>query len=197
MEIDSKTYKLKSKNYTRKSYKKTQIVVGHTSRKDMRHFEGWLTRKNGSYKKVSHFSIDKNGLVYQHFNPKYYSEFLGSGQDKIIISISLVNEGWLKLNDMNVFVDWLGHTYGRDCDFVERGWRDKRYWSKYSDEQMDSLSKLLDHLCEEYDIPRDVIENNVYDENIDIFKGITFRSNYFKDNTDVSPAFDIKKIKKD
>ena len=62
---------------------------------------------------------------------------------------------------------------------------------------MDSLSKLLDHLCEEYDIPRDVIENNVYDENIDIFKGITFRSNYFKDNTDVSPAFDIKKIKKD
>ena len=97
---------------------------------------------------------------------------------------------------MNVFVDWLGHTYGRDCDFTEKGWRDKRYWSKYSDEQMESLSELLDYLCEEYDISRDVMESNVYEQDIDIFKGITFRSNYFKDNTDVSPAFDISKIKK-
>ena len=195
MKIDKDTYVLTEKNYHKNVYQKTQIVVGHTGRKDMRHFDCWLNRRNGNYKKTSAFTIDKKGEIYQHFNPKYYSDFLGIEQDKCNISISLVNQGWLKLNEMNVYVDWLGHIYSKEIKPLETNWRDYRYWSNYTEEQFESLNFLIDHICGEFSINRDVITHNVYDENIDLFKGVTFRSNYFKNLTDVSPAFDIEKIK--
>ena len=194
MEIDKKTYKLPVSNYHKKNFKKTQIVVGHNSRKGMIHFESWINRRNGNYKKTSAFTIDKDGNVYQHFDPKNYSDFLDCEQDRCNISITLVNEGWLRLNEMNVFVDWLGHTYSKESDFIEKSWRNKKYWKKYTDKQFESLKNLIEHLCVEFGIPKETIGNNVYNENVDIFKGITFRSNYFKDITDVSPAFEVEKI---
>ena len=45
-----------------------------------------------------------------------------------------------------------------------------------------------------FKIPKEIIGNNTYNEDVDIFKGIAFRSNYFKDITDVSPAFEVEKI---
>jgi hypothetical protein len=195
MKIDKKTYELPPKNYHNLVYEKTQIVVGHTGRKKMRHFESWVNRRNGKYKKTTPFTIDVDGTIHQHYDPKYYSEFLGCEQDKCNIPIILVNQGWLKLNNMNVYVDWLGHIYSKNIDPIERSWRDYRYWSKYTEEQFISLKKLIDYLCQEFNINRRVIDNNVYDENIDLFKGVTFRSNYSRDLTDVSPAFEIEKIK--
>lgn len=195
LSIDKNTYLLNESNYHKKVYDKTQIVIGHSGRKDMRHFDTWVNRRNGKYKKTSAFSINTEGNIYQHFDPKYYSDFLGVDQDKCNISITLVNQGWLKLNDMNVYVDWLGHIYSKNINPIEKNWRNQRYWATYTEEQMISLRLLLNHLCEEFNIDYKVIEHNVYDENVDIFKGITFRSNYSKIITDVSPAFEIQKIK--
>jgi len=195
MFIDKEKYKLNESNYYDSVYKKTQIVIGHSGRKEMRHFDSWLYRRNGQYKKTSAFSIDTEGNVYQHFDPKYYSDFLGNEQDKCNISITLVNQGWLKLNEMNVYVDWLGHIYSRSIEPFEKNWRDYRYWAKYTEEQFSSLKNLIDHICEEFNIERKIIDYNVYDSEVDIFKGITFRSNYYADLTDVSPAFEIEKIK--
>lgn len=194
MDIDKTTYSLDKNNYYNNVFKKTQIVIGHSSRKDMRHFDSWVNRRNGTYKKTSPFTIDKEGKIYQHYDPKYYSDFLGCEQDKGNISITLVNEGWLRLNDMNIFVDWLGHTYSRESELVERSWRNKKYWKKYTNNQFESLKYLIDYLCDQFKIPKEIIGNNTYNEDIDIFKGITFRSNYFKDITDVSPAFEVEKI---
>ena len=60
---------------------------------------------------------------------------------------------------------------------------------------MDSLKELVVKLCDEYNVPKKFIGHNVYDENVDLFKGITFRSNYYQESTDVSPAFDIEMLK--
>lgn len=195
MIIDTETYQLNKTNFYKKIYTKTQIVIGHTGRKDMRHFDAWLNRRNGQYKKTAAFSIDKDGVVYQHYDPKYYSDFIGVEQDKCNISIVLVNCGWLKLNEMNKYVDWLGHIYSKSTKIVEKSWRDYRYWYPYTEEQYLSLKKLTDHLCQDFSIKNKIIDNNVYDEDVDLFKGITFRSNYDKELTDVSPAFEIEKIK--
>jgi N-acetyl-anhydromuramyl-L-alanine amidase AmpD len=195
MKIDKKTYKLNDTNFYQEIYTKTQIVVGHTGRKDMRHFDAWLNRRNGKYKKTAPFTIDKDGTIYQHYDPKYYSDFVGDEQDKCNIAITLVNQGWLKLNEMNKYVDWLGHIYSKETKIVEKSWRDYRYWVQYTEEQHDSLKKLVQFLCKEFNIENNIINNNVYDENVDLFKGITFRSNYSKNLTDVSPAFEIEKIK--
>jgi hypothetical protein len=195
MEIDKKNYILKEDNYIKEVYQKTQIVIGHSGRKKMRHFESWINRRNGKYKKTAPFTIDIDGTIYQHYNPKYYSNFLDFEQDKCNIPIVLVNQGWLKLNDMNVYVDWLGHIYSKNIDPLEKNWRDHKYWAKYTEEQFISLKELIDYLSKEFNINRRVINNNVYDENVDLFKGITFRSNYSRVLTDVSPAFEIEKIK--
>jgi N-acetyl-anhydromuramyl-L-alanine amidase AmpD len=161
----------------------------------MRHFDAWLNRRNGNYTKTSAFSINTDGTIHQHFDPKYYADFLGNEQDKCNISITLVNQGWLKLNELNVYVDWLGHIYSKSIDPIEKNWRNQRYWARYTNEQMGSLKELLNDLCKEFNIENKVIDHNVYDENVDIFKGVTFRSNYSKITTDVSPAFEIEKIK--
>lgn len=195
MTIDKESYLLGENNYYKEIYTKTQIVVGNSGRKLMRHFDAWLHRRNGTYKKTSAYTIDKEGNIYQHFDPKYYSDFIGVDQDKCNITITLVNEGWLKLNEMNVYVDWLGHIYSKNIKSFERSWRDYKYWANYTEEQLNSLKDLINYLCKEFDIENKVIDHNVYDENIDIFKGITFRSNYSRLLTDVSPAFEIEKIK--
>lgn len=194
--IDKDTYKLTNTNFYEETYEKTQIVIGHSGRKDMRHFESWVNRRNGTYKNTSAFTIDVDGKTYQHYDPIYYSDFLNLDQDKCNISITLVNQGWLILDEMNVYVDWLGHVYSKQTPLLEKKWRNYNFWVKYPEKQIESLISLLKDLCEKFNIKNHVIDNNVYNENVDIFKGITFRSNYSQDFTDVSPAFDIENLKK-
>lgn len=195
--IDLETYKLPKDNYYDQAYKKTQIVIGHNGRKDMRHYFGWLNRYNGKYKKTSTFTIDTDGKIYQHFNPSYYSDFLEVDQDKSNISILLVNPGWLDLDlNYNVYRDWLGHTYSKKIEnIVNKNWRGHDVWVKYTDEQYESLKKLVIDLCGKFGIEKEFIGSNVYDENVDIYNGITFRSNYSQDIKDISPAFDMDLLK--
>ena len=195
--IDTEKYKLSEDNYHNIKFKKTQIVIGHNGRKDMRHYNSWLNRLNGKYKKTSTFTIDTDGKVYQHFDPSYYSDFLGIDQDKSNISILLVNQGWLDLDtDYNIYRDWLGHAYSRNTqNVINKSWRGHDTWVKYTNEQYDSLKKLLIKLCDEFEIKKECIGNNVYDENVDIYNGITFKSNYSQDIKDVSPAFEMDQLK--
>jgi len=193
--IDKESYPLNESNYYKEVYEKTQIVIGHNGRKDMRHFQGWLNRINGKYKKTSTYSIDKDGSIYQHYDPKYYSDFIDDEQDKSNISISLVNVGWLKLDEKDIYIDWLGHIYSKDTEVFKKNWRGYDFWESYTNNQLESLVFLINYLCETFNIEKEYISHNVYDEYVDIFKGITFRSNYNKDITDISPAFNINKIK--
>ena len=197
MVIDSETYKLSETNFYNETYDKTQIIVGHTYRNNMLHYGSWLYRLNGKNKKTATFTIDKGGKVFQHYDSKYYSTFVDQEQDKASISIVLENIGWFKKDTMiDKYVDWLGHNYRRQPDEVlMKRWRNHTYWDKYPQAQMNSLKELIVYLCEEYNISKNFIGHNVFDENIDLFKGITFRSNYYQESTDVSPAFDIEILK--
>ena len=56
---------------------------------------------------------------------------------------------------------------------------------------MKTLKELVLKLCEEHNIEKNCIGNCVYNEDADIFNGITFRSNYNQDITDISPAFEM------
>lgn len=197
MLIDSKTYKLTEKNYHKEIYDKTQIIVGHTYQKGMLHYAGWIYRLNGNNKKSATFTITKEGKIYQHYDPIYYSNFINNQQDKASISIVLENLGWLRKDSMiDRYVDWLGNNYKKNNEEVlNKRWRNYTYWDKYTGEQMSSLTELLSKLCQDYNIPKDFVGHNVFDDSIDLFKGITFRSNYYQESTDVSPAFDMEVLK--
>ena len=74
--IDTETYKLTDSNYHKEVYDKTQIVIGHTFQKNMLHYVGWVYRLNGKNKKTATFTITKEGKVFQHYDPIYYSTFI-------------------------------------------------------------------------------------------------------------------------
>lgn len=194
--INNKRYILPETNYYKKEYIKTQIVIGHTGRTGMKHFDGWVNRRNNKYKSTANFTVDTDGEIYEHFNPKYYSDFIGVEQDKSNISITMVNIGWLEYNIIdNSYIDWLGHIYSKDTPIIERQWRDHKYWSVYTEKQTNSLRDLVIKICDDFNIEKKCIGNCVYNEDVDIFNGVTFRSNYQQQITDVSPAFNMDILK--
>ena len=75
MKINRKKYILSDANYFNKKCKKRKIILTNCLTSDMRFFEGWKLRRNGNYKKVTHYTIDKDGTIHEHFNPEYYSEY--------------------------------------------------------------------------------------------------------------------------
>jgi N-acetyl-anhydromuramyl-L-alanine amidase AmpD len=198
MVIDKKTHKLNRDNYRPKIYDKHQIIVGHTSDVSMRHVIGWENRLNGKYKNTAAFTIDNKGKVFQHYDPKYYSEFLKNEPiDKYIISIVLENEGWLtKIEETNQFLNWNDDIYEREDKIVEKKWRDSMYWAPYSTKQLNSLVELTKYLCNAFDIPLQTIGHNTKVDAINDYNGVVFRSNYDKNYTDLSPAFNYNMFKK-
>ncbi len=197
MVLDSETYILTEDNYNKIENKKTQIVIGHTFSKDMSFFNGWKNRMNGKFKKTSPFTIDITGIIYNHYSPKYYSDFIGfDSYDLKSIPILLVNEGWLVKDVINnQYIDWIGNIYNREDKVVERRWRSHTYWAPYTERQIKSLVKLINYLCDEFDIEKKVVEHNTQVYDIDKFEGVVFKSNYNKNTTDLSPAWNYNIFK--
>ena len=70
-------------------------------------------------------------------------------------------------------------------------WRNKYFWDKYSEEQLQSLVKLCTTLCDEFKIPKKFIGHNTKLNGVEKFNGIINRSNLSEDYTDLSPAFNF------
>ena len=150
MEIDKKTYKLKNTNYHQKTFDKHQIVIGNSFANNLDHVTGWKNRLGGEYTKTSTYSIDRKGNIYQHYDPKYYSDFIGIKKvDKKIISITLENMGWL-VKDLikDKYIDWVGNIYKRRAKVIEQRWRGFSYWDPYTSQQVKSCVNLIKFLCE-------------------------------------------------
>jgi len=197
MDIDKKTYKLTDKNYYKKEFKKHQIVLGNSFSDNLNHVKGWEHRLGGDYTKTSTYTIDRKGNVYQHYDPKYYSDFIDDKMiDKKSISIIIENQGWL-LKDLlkDKYIDWVGNIYKRRAKVIEKRWRGFIYWDPYTSSQVKSCIELLDYLCDKYKIPHKCIGHNTYIDGIESFKGITYRSNFYKEKTDLSPAWDFNEFK--
>ena len=197
MEIDKLTYELSENNYHKKEFEKKQIVIGNTFNQKLYHFNGWLTKMDGEFTKTANYTITTKGEIYEHFNPKYYSDFLNKKRcDKKVISIILENIGWLKKDlRLNKYFDWVGNIYKRRVNVVEKRWRGQQYWDPYTPKQIKSTINLVKYLCETYDIDKKCISHNTYTKEVEEFNGITYRSNYYKDNTDVNPSWDFRKFK--
>ena len=197
MKIDEKTHCLPDDNYIKVETIKKQIVIGHTGSSKMRHVEKWKNRLNGKYKKTAAFTIDTKGKIYQHFDPIYFSDFLGNIElDKKSIVILLENDGWLTKDvEKNEFINWVGYNYNKPEDVVERRWRNYLYWAPYSNEQFISALKLVNSICEEFFIPKFAIPHNTKIEDLDNFNGVLYKSNLDKNYTDLSPAWNCEKFK--
>lgn len=196
-DIIFKNSQLTKDNYHRGEHKKTQIVVGNSYSTNMSHLTKWKTRLNGKYKKTAAYSITLDGTIHLHYNPKYYSEFIGiDGVDRHIIPVVLENEGWLMKDiNQNKFVDWIGDIYNRDSEPIKSRWRGHEYWAPYTEAQENALVQLCEYLCTRFNIKRQTLKHNTKVESIDNFSGVVFRANYDKFFSDISPAFDFLRFK--
>tara|TARA_B100001287_G_scaffold275813_1_gene284547 strand:- start:5993 stop:6604 length:612 start_codon:yes stop_codon:yes gene_type:complete len=197
MKVDNLTYELTENNYYSKEFEKKQIVIGNTFNEKFYHFNGWLTRLDGQYTNTANYTITRKGEVYEHFNPTYYSDFVNEKRvDKKIISIVLENQGWLKKDLLSdKYFDWVGNTYKRRVKVYEKRWRGQQYWDPYTPKQLKSTIDLVNHLCDTFKIDRKCVGHNTYTKEVGDFNGITYRSNYYKDNTDVNPSWNFRKFK--
>jgi len=190
-------YRLSSKNYINEETEKTRIVIGNTFSVNMNHYIGWTKRLNGEFKRTANYTITIDGEIHEHFLPKYYSNYLNDKNlNKSSIVILLENEGWLvkDLFDENRYNTYIGHIYNGN-DVIEKRWRNYKYWSSYSEAQMESLSKIVKKLCNDFNIPLKVVSHNTNFDGIEKYSGITYRSNFEKFYTDVNPTWDFTKFK--
>lgn len=197
MVLNENTYVLTENNYVKEETQKKQIVLAHTFNDNMRHFIGWKNRYNGNYKKTAAFTIDAAGFIYKHFEPKYKSKFFETEDlnDKSIV-ILLENFGWLdKDTEKNRYITWLGDIYNKTSDVVNKRWRNNKYWDSYTTEQFDSALNLVSNLCDEFNIPKNVISHNTKINNFFDYSGVLYKSNLNKNYTDLNPSWDFDKFK--
>jgi len=194
MQIDVKTYKISKDNHYKTKTKKSQIIIGSSLRKDNYHIKRLLHKEYGNTKKWNTFTISRDGKIYQHYDDKYYSDFLGIKEgDKISISIVLENMGCLFETESGKYMNWLNEFCDNDR-VVEKEWLSYDYWEKYTDDQLDSLIELIEFLCDKHNIPKTFIEFHSYHKNIHKFKGIVFKGNYIEDSSDMNPLLNTDQL---
>jgi len=174
---------------------KKQIILTDTGRDYKNYINSLRYRYNKKNPYLPNYIISKNGDTYEVMKPEKYSEFMKDVDiDKNSIIISIENNGWLKKNPLDeTYVNWIGDIYKKEV--YEKKWRDYFFWDIYTEKQMNSLTILVNQLCEKFKIPKDCIGHNVRFDGVEHFKGIVSRSNFDFTHKDVNPSFNFKHFK--
>lgn len=191
--IDKKTFK--TQNHYKTKNVKTQIIIANSLRKNSNHLIRLKNRDFGMSKTWPTFTVTREGVIFQHFNEKYHSDFIGiKSVDIHGITIVLENMGWLRKID-DVYYSWVNEICDKE-HVINKKTLGYEYWEKYSEKQMKSLSMLCDYLCDKNNIIKSVIDFHYYHADIKKYKGIVLRSNHIKDSTETNPILNLDKIKK-
>jgi hypothetical protein len=191
MEIDNTTYAIGDINQHKTLIAKSQIILGTSLRKGSNHIIRLQHKEYGKTKKWNTFTISREGKIYQHYDPKFHTDFLGIKEmDKKSISIILENMGCLFKTPNDRYINWLNEVCDED-NVIEKTWLGYNYWEKITNEQILSTIDLCKHLCDEYGISKTLIEFHHFHNDISKFKGIVFRSNHIENSSDINPLFDI------
>lgn len=194
MRIDKTTYKIGDDNYHKIKTVKKQIIIGTSLRKNSYHITRLQHKEFGRTKKWNTYTITREGKVYQHYDNKYYSDFIGIKEsDKKSVSIIIENMGCLFKSSSNEYLNWLNEVC-LDENVLEKKWLNYKYWEKFTDEQINSLVNLTKQLCNDLNIPLKCVEFQNYHKQINKFQGIVFRGNYAEESNDINPLFNIKEF---
>ena len=194
LEIDDITYAVKEVNRYKTQIAKTQIVLASSLRKDSNHIIRLQNRDYHKTKTWNTYTVSRTGIIYEHYDPKFHSDFLGIKEaDKKSISVVMENMGCLFVTKDDKYINWINEV----CETVnveERKYLGYGFWEKFTPEQIESTTHLCNMLCEEFNIPKQVIDFHHFNKDIVKYRGIAFRSNYVEDSSDVNPLFDIQRF---
>jgi hypothetical protein len=194
MHIDNITHQVNDVNHYLTQSVKTQIVLATSLRKDGYHIIRLHNKERGKTKKWNTYTVSRDGTVFQHYDNKFHSDFLGIKEaDKQSISVVIENMGCLFKTPAGKHINWLNEICDEE-NVVTKNWLGYNYWEKFTDEQIENIALLCKQLCEEHNIPKNCIDFHHYHKDTIKFRGIVFRSNYIEDSSDINPLFDISKF---
>lgn len=183
---------------------KHQIVLHHTVSSTFSSTFNWW-QQDGIHVATAYI-IDKDGTIYETFDPNYWSYHLGKGtttlDNKGAIGIEIINEGQLYKRDNGNYYWWINNDYPEGKALYKSDvfdnkveWRGYRYWADYTYEQYSSVVSLILHLTSKFNIERDIITSFEYNKKLLNHNGIISHHNVRQDKTDVSPSLKLNIIK--
>lgn len=193
--------------YYKEEHPKQRIVLHYTA--------GYLKGDIDTLTKTDNhvsvpFVIARDGTIYNLWSSKYWSYHLGSGaqggnteMSQSSIGIELSNIGYLNKNGSNLVSPYSStdvYCSETETAFYKKvpAYREKEYFATLTEQQGQSLAKLLRYLTAMYNIPRQFIEGaQRYDvlSTVDTFRGITSHVNYRPSGKwDLGPAFEWDKL---
>jgi N-acetyl-anhydromuramyl-L-alanine amidase AmpD len=197
MEIDKISYKISENNYYNIVTEKKRIVLCDSLRKDHNHIKRLQKKEYGKSKTWPTYTIDREGNVFEHFDPKYYSDYYGDTNiDMSSIYICIENMGVLTYDiEKRTYSNWINEICNvNDVSIIK--WKGYSFWEKYRKDQIISVFNLCSFLCEKFKIDNLSIGYNNYDENALNFNGIICISNFDNMSCSVNPTFKYENFKK-
>jgi hypothetical protein len=195
-----RTFRLKEGQYFPSRNVKTGIAIHHTVGGSAEStFNYW---NNNDEMVGTAYIIDRDGTVLEVFDPAAWAWQFGlkwSRAKKIqfekrYIGIEIASEGGLIESGGNLYCfDRISSKTlkprNEAFDFG-REYRGYRYFDRYEDAQVDSLLELVDQLCTQFGIQRQVPENffDYYGESLTDFEGIIGHTMVRKDKSDPAPV---------
>jgi N-acetylmuramoyl-L-alanine amidase len=158
------------------------------------------------------FLVGRNGSIYNLFASKYWSYHLGSGtsggntaMSRECIGIEISNIGPLKKIGNNLVTTYSNSDVYCSLDEtqyyvkLDSSFRGYEYYAKFTDNQYNSLIKLLKFLCGRYNIPKTFLSPSKRYQTLSAneftnFSGIASHINCRSDKVDIGPAFDWDKL---
>lgn len=186
--------------YVKEKHKKKQIYIHFTAGSDsaINSLHGW---NSDDPKVATAYIIDGgNGDIYEAFHPDYYGWHLGvkgtNGMlDKSSIGIELCAFGPLLEKNGKFYAwpkNWTKEIEEKNVYKLNEEFRGYSYFYKVSDEQFESLEKILCFLIEKYNIKiQDSFDKTWFDYKPELLSkvvdGIWTHVNVRKDKTDMYP----------
>jgi hypothetical protein len=197
--IDRDIFKISENNFYKEEYNKSLIILGSTNRPEDFYLKRQTKKDNKKSIDWNTYTITRDGNIYEHYNPIYYSEFIGDSIiDRKSVSVLLENMGHLYyIEDSDIYINDLNELYQTNDNIFTKEWRGYKYYEPYTKEQYDATVYLCRSLCLELNINDDSIGHNAYDDNAKNYNGIISRSNLDVNFTDLNPSFDFRKFLKD
>lgn len=187
--------------YFKAEFLKQNIVLHHTVSSTAKSALTWWSMT--ADRVGTAYVVDKDGTIYQAFDPKYWAYHLGlktsrnTELNRRSIGIELVNEGpLLKMSDgtyrWNFAPGKSGIRYQGEA--LPYSWRGYEHWADYTPEQYAALNALLPMLVDRFKLKPTLYTGMDYNPAAPDKATIYSHRNVRTDKSDLSPAFDFTRI---
>jgi len=187
--------------YIKEKTNKNQIVLHHTV--SGQGVDGDIAWWRSTVERIgTALIIGWDGKIYQCFSSQYWAYHIGKGSNLEKHSIGIEIDGWGALiyydkqwypvkwdNNLKKYVPNLAIRPVKNVIIYENGFRGFFGFERYTDEQIESVRKLLQYFSEKYNIPLDYNEDmwDVSNRALNGEKGIWTHASFRIDKSDCHP----------